>query len=294
MIHTFTNDSSDVPETLVPVDWLDRGFKVMPHCVRKDGSVMRLKGFNPSTSAEEYKQEILRCVRALSYPIRLDDTRVQVLCKGLVGIDVDVKRDNTGIGSWTKLKEDFNLPLSPLIIQTKTKGRHFYYRTDGSDDVKSPAPLVTPDHTYTCLDIRGGNSFLVAPISLTVVPANKVEPDTYAAIVCDISTVLDLPIIPRTLYEAIGTVSAEAKEHRDALYAEFNTEVYGTANPQFMDIISAVASDKDKIIGTAESRNASLYAYICAQVGKGYMESEINELGLTFASRCSPPMDELG
>jgi len=294
MIIKLSPDASlaSIPRDIVPYEWLEKGFACMPHVVKSDGSVSRLKGFIPQSTADSYRAQLVSCIQTRSYPVNICSQRIQVVCKGLVGVDIDIKDNKDGLRNFAELLEHYKFTPSALIIQTKSLGYHHYYRLSSEqDDVKSPAPFKSPSgKVWEGIDIRGGNSFLIAPMSMTVRSKRKApsEPDSieYRVIKCNIETVADLPPVSDSFVSDVGTVRELAKELEDSVQLNHTNQSSATLS----DLIRSCSAE----VAGAESggRNTALYGFCCKIIGMGYMEPEVVALGMTFAERCKPPLPD--
>lgn len=82
-------------------------------------------------------------------------------------LDVDIKEGKYGLQSLERLINKFDLPKSPLIVKSKSGGRHLYYKYPTKEDGSSVGDIVgIPFPNFQHIDIRTSNNFVVGPGSL--------------------------------------------------------------------------------------------------------------------------------
>ena len=257
-----------IPDSIIPYEWFQYGFYCEPYVIGRDGvKLLRISNFAAQSTAEGYKEELLTRIAEQGYASAISTVRVLVVCRNIVGIDIDIKGGKPGMQSWDVLSARYRITPSPFVVSTKSGGRHYYYQLpkDGAE-VCNAVDYRDSHQVYTGIDIRSGNGVLAAPMRVT-------EPmGDYAVLSHAITSFTDLPTLPDDLYAQMGKVK----------------DRYVTAIGTYLDPLTAMQE-----YGVSEgSRNNALYSEMARLIGMGYTESEVFSYGRRFADGCKPPMDE--
>lgn len=89
-----------------------------------------------------------------------------VLGRGIIILDLDVKKGKDGANQYELLRKQFDLPPCKFIVRTKSGGFHLYFNKPKKyrdTHVKSLVNINVGGHIYDGIDIRGDGGFVQGP-----------------------------------------------------------------------------------------------------------------------------------
>ncbi|MEG1232241.1 MAG: DUF5906 domain-containing protein [Acinetobacter sp.] len=200
-----------------------------------------------------------------------------VLGRGIIILDLDVKKGKDGANQYEILRNQFKIPPCKFIVRTRSGGFHLYFKKPKKykdTHVKSMVNVNVAGHVYDGIDIRGDGGFVQGPNR-----EGDWEPDSYT--ITKGGPEVELTELPEDLI--LYFLGASTTTDLDSLMAvEVNA---AKAN----DMLSVLRRGELPEIIPDGQRNEAFFVFVNALKAKGLDREVAKVMCLELAKRCEHP-----
>ena len=228
----------------------------------------------PATNLEI---EIDQWAEKLKQHYNTEMTGFGVLGRGIIILDLDVKKGKDGANQYEILRNQFKIPACQFIVRTRSGGFHLYFKKPKkykTTHVKSLVNINVAGHIYDGIDVRGDGGFVQGPNR-----EGDWEPESYT--ITKGGPEVELSELPEELI--MYFLGASTTTDLDSLMAvEVNTS---KAN----DMLSVLRRGELPEIIPDGQRNEAFFVFVNALKAKGLDREIAKVMCLELAKRCEHP-----
>lgn len=228
----------------------------------------------PATNLEI---EIDQWAEKLKQHYNTEMTGFGVLGRGIIILDLDVKKGKDGANQYEILRNQFKIPACQFIVRTRSGGFHLYFKKPKkykTTHVKSLVNINVAGHIYDGIDVRGDGGFVQGPNR-----EGDWEPESYT--ITKGGPEVELSELPEELI--MYFLGASTTTDLDSLMAvEVNAS---KAN----DMLSVLRRGELPEIIPDGQRNEAFFVFVNALKAKGLDREIAKVMCLELAKRCEHP-----
>ena len=228
----------------------------------------------PATNLEI---EIDQWAEKLKQHYNTEMTGFGVLGRGIIILDLDVKKGKDGANQYEILRNQFKIPACQFIVRTRSGGFHLYFKKPKkykTTHVKSLVNINVAGHIYDGIDVRGDGGFVQGPNR-----EGDWEPESYT--ITKGGPEVELSELPEELI--MYFLGASTTTDVDSLMAvEVNAS---KAN----DMLSVLRRGELPEIIPDGQRNEAFFVFVNALKAKGLDREIAKVMCLELAKRCEHP-----
>ena len=228
----------------------------------------------PATNLEI---EIDQWAEKLKQHYNTEMTGFGVLGRGIIILDLDVKKGKDGANQYEILRNQFKIPACQFIVRTRSGGFHLYFKKPKkykTTHVKSLVNINVAGHIYDGIDVRGDGGFVQGPNR-----EGDWEPESYT--ITKGGPEVELSELPEELI--MYFLGASTTTDLDSLMAvEVNA---AKAN----DMLSVLRRGELPEIIPDGQRNEAFFVFVNALKAKGLDREIAKVMCLELAKRCEHP-----
>ena len=228
----------------------------------------------PATNLEI---EIDQWAEKLKQHYNTEMTGFGVLGRGIIILDLDVKKGKDGANQYEILRNQFKIPACQFIVRTRSGGFHLYFKKPKkykTTHVKSLVNINVTGHIYEGIDVRGDGGFVQGPNR-----EGDWEPESYT--ITKGGPEVELSELPEELI--MYFLGASTTTDLDSLMAvEVNAS---KAN----DMLSVLRRGELPEIIPDGQRNEAFFVFVNALKAKGLDREIAKVMCLELAKRCEHP-----
>ena len=228
----------------------------------------------PATNLEI---EIDQWAEKLKQHYNTEMTGFGVLGRGIIILDLDVKKGKDGANQYEILRNQFKIPACQFIVRTRSGGFHLYFKKPKkykTTHVKSLVNINVAGHIYDGIDVRGDGGFVQGPNR-----EGDWEPESYT--ITKGGPEVKLSELPEELI--MYFLGASTTTDLDSLMAvEVNAS---KAN----DMLSVLRRGELPEIIPDGQRNEAFFVFVNALKAKGLDREIAKVMCLELAKRCEHP-----
>ena len=228
----------------------------------------------PATNLEI---EIDQWAEKLKQHYNTEMTGFGVLGRGIIILDLDVKKGKDGANQYEILRNQFKIPACQFIVRTRSGGFHLYFKKPKkykTTHVKSLVNINVAGHIYDGIDVRGDGGFVQGPNR-----EGDWEPESYT--ITKGGPEVELSELPEELI--MYFLGASTTTDLDSLMAvEVNAS---KAN----DMLSVLRRGELPEIIPDGQRNEAFFVFVNALKAKGLDREIAKVMSLELAKRCEHP-----
>lgn len=200
-----------------------------------------------------------------------------VLGRGLIILDLDVKKGKDGANQYEILRNQFKIPECKFIVRTRSGGFHLYFKKPKKFEhthVKSLVNINVGGHIYDGIDVRGDGGFVQGPTR-----EGDWVADSYT--ITKGSPEADLTELPEELIQYfLGTSTTS---DLDSLMA---VEVNAAKSNDMLSVLRR--GELPEIIPDGQ-RNEAFFVFVNALKAKGLDREVAKVMCYELAKRCEHP-----
>ena len=228
----------------------------------------------PATNLEI---EIDQWAEKLKQHYNTEMTGFGILGRGIIILDLDVKKGKDGANQYEILRNQFKIPACQFIVRTRSGGFHLYFKKPKkykTTHVKSLVNINVAGHIYDGIDVRGDGGFVQGPNR-----EGDWEPESYT--ITKGGPEVELSELPEELI--MYFLGASTTTDLDSLMAvEVNAS---KAN----DMLSVLRRGELPEIIPDGQRNEAFFVFVNALKAKGLDREIAKVMCLELAKRCEHP-----
>ena len=228
----------------------------------------------PATNLEI---EIDQWTEKLKQHYNTEMTGFGILGRGIIILDLDVKKGKDGANQYEILRNQFKIPPCQFIVRTRSGGFHLYFKKPKkykTTHVKSLVNINVAGHVYDGIDVRGDGGFVQGPNR-----EGDWEPESYT--ITKGGPEVELSELPEDLI--MYFLGASTTTDLDSLMAvEVNAS---KAN----DMLSVLRRGELPEIIPDGQRNEAFFVFVNALKAKGLDREIAKVMCLELAKRCEHP-----
>ena len=228
----------------------------------------------PATNLEI---EIDQWAEKLKQHYNTEMTGFGVLGRGIIILDLDVKKGKDGANQYEILRNQFKIPACQFIVRTRSGGFHLYFKKPKkykTTHVKSLVNINVAGHIYDGIDVRGDGGFVQGPNR-----EGDWEPESYT--ITKGGPEVELSELPEELI--MYFLGASTTTDLDSLMA---VEVNASKANYMLSVLRR--GELPEIIPDGQ-RNEAFFVFVNALKAKGLDREIAKVMCLELAKRCEHP-----